>query len=178
MSAVTTIKKVRRYSSGNSSREEIQPQARPTSMNSILRIVMTAMFAASVWASDHVGIYAKVDKVVLEPANGPAQRVQVWGVFATAKPENGNDYASPQRGYLYFQLPANAEAARKEWADMQRLAGKGDVVAFSVRWNLRATVRKADQKPEDPETYSVNTGVVPMGQRADYAPVKAILAFK
>jgi hypothetical protein len=141
--------------------------------------MITAMLAtAAVYASDHVGIYAKVDKVVLEPAEGAADRIQVWGVFAIAKPENGSDYAAPQRGYLYFQLPPSAvEAARKEWADMKRVAGSGDVVAFSLRWNLKATVRKAGERPANPDTYLVNTGAVRVNGQT-YGPVKSILEFK
>ena len=33
-------------------------------------------------ASDMVGVYGVVEKVVVEPADGPAQRIQIWGAFA------------------------------------------------------------------------------------------------
>lgn len=56
---------------------------------------------------------------MLEPAADAPQRAQVWGVFATAKPDDRNDYLPPARGYLTFALAANPQAAQKEWADLQ-----------------------------------------------------------
>src|SRR5215472_4879727 len=88
------------------------------------------VFAAcipAVYASDLTGVYAKVDRVVIE--NDTAQ---VWGVFAVAKPNDRNDYLPPVRGYLYFKPGPNAGLARNEWNDLKQIAGKDEIVAFGA----------------------------------------------
>ena len=37
-------------------------------------------------ASDFTGVYAWIDKVVLEPNSDSPERIQVWGVFSPASP--------------------------------------------------------------------------------------------
>ena len=100
-----------------------------------------AVSAATVFASDPVAVYTRVDRVVLEPNAEAPQTIQIWGVFAMAKPEDRNDYLPPSRGYLYFVLPSDARAA-------------------------------------DPDRYSLNFGLSRVRGRADYAPVRALAAFK
>jgi hypothetical protein len=123
-------------------------------------------------ASDFTGVYAKIDRVVIE--NDTAQ---IWGVFALAKPENRNDYLPAARGYLYFKLGPNPEITRNEWNDLKQVAGKGDPVAFGAR-PFTARVRKADEKPANPDTYSTNTGVTRVRDRTGYSPVRSVLDFK
>jgi hypothetical protein len=135
--------------------------------------VWAAVAATS--ASDRIAIYARIDKVVLEPAADASQRVQLWGVFAVAKPNDANDYQPPARGYLYFALAANAPAAQKEWADLQSVAGTIQIVAFGSRWELKGRVRNADEKPASPDPYSVSIGVTKVRGRTDYAPIRALL---
>src|SRR5438093_473652 len=69
--------------------------------------VMIVLLAAGAvaHASDRIGVYARVDKVVLEPDAQAPQRVQVWGVFAIADSRDPNAYRPPARGYLYYTLP-------------------------------------------------------------------------
>jgi len=134
--------------------------------------VWTAVAALS--ASDRTAVYARIDKVVLEPTADAAQRVQVWGVFAMAKPNDANDYLPPARGYLYFALAANPQAAQKEWADLQSVAGTGQIVGFGSRWELKARVRTGDEKPDQADAYALGIGVTKI-RRTDYAPVKALL---
>ena len=69
--------------------------------------------AAAPSASDPVGIYAKIDRVTLEPDERAPAAIQVWGVFSMAKPKDRNDYLPPARGYLYFTLPNAAAATRR-----------------------------------------------------------------
>ena len=127
-------------------------------------------------ASDRVGVYAVIDKVVLEPNADAPERIQIFGVFALAERGDPNNYQPPQRGYLYFTAPAGKESvARNEWADLKNLAGKHQVVAFGTRWELRATVRKADDKPSSPDTYQLSTGVVKVRSDTSYAPIKSLL---
>ena len=130
--------------------------------------------AAAISGSDRTAVYARIDKVVLEPTADAPQRVQIWGVFAMAKPNDVNDYLPPARGYLYFALAANPQAAQKEWADLQSVAGTSQIVGFGSRWDLKARVRTSDEKPDKADPYALGIGVTKI-RRTDYAPVKALL---
>jgi len=117
-----------------------------------LTVLAVCVAAGAISASDRTAVYARIDKVVLEPTAESPQRAQVWGVFAMAKPNDMNDYLPPARGYLYFALATNPQAAQKEWADLQSVAGTNQVVGFGSRWELKARVRNADEKPEKAES--------------------------
>jgi len=123
-------------------------------------------------ASDFIGVYAKIVRVVIE--NDTAQ---IWGVFAAAKPNDRNDYLPPVRGYLYFKLGPNAEVTRNEWNDLKQVAGKEEIVAFSAR-PFTAVVHKSGEKPQNPDEYKMNTGVTRVRGRTDYTPVRSLLDFK
>ncbi len=111
-------------------------------------------------ASDPVGIYAVLDKVVLEPESGAPERVQLWGWFAFPKSETGFEFKAPERGYLYYTLPPGKEdVCRKEWGELKKSAGTGQCVAFSSRVEKSGHLRKADEKPANPEPYPVAYGV-------------------
>ena len=129
-------------------------------------------------ASDPTSVYARIDKVVLEPNPDSPENIQVWGIFSMAKPNDRNDYLPPSRGYLYFKLAANKEAARKEWADLKSVAGSGQIVAFGSRYDPPARLRKADERPENPDPYSTNIGLQRIRGRTDYQPVRALLDYK
>jgi hypothetical protein len=139
-----------------------------------LTVLATCVAAATISASDRTAVYARIDKVVLEPTAEAPQRVQVWGVFAMAKPNDMNDYLPPARGYLYLALAGNPQAAQKEWADLQSVAGTNQIVGFGSRWELKARVRPADEKPDKADPYAMGIGVMKI-RRTDYAPVKALL---
>jgi hypothetical protein len=135
-------------------------------------LLLFASLIPAVYASDFTGVYAKIDRVLIE--NDTAQ---IWGVFAAAKPNDRNDYLPPVRGYLYFKVGPNPEMSRNEWNDLKQVAGKDEVVAFGTR-PFTARIRKSADKPENPDTYSVNTGVNRVRGKTDYAPVRAVLDFK
>jgi hypothetical protein len=138
---------------------------------------LAIIFTAAAWqarASDPVGIYAFVDKVVLEPSEGSPERIQVWGGFALAE-GRGYEYARAQRGYMYFKAkPGEEEICRKEWNDLKSLAGTGQVVGFGTRHKPKGTIRKADAKAENPDTYPTGFGLTKMRDK-DYAPIKELL---
>lgn len=131
-----------------------------------------------VHASDPIGVYGRVEKVVMEPTDQAPQRIQVWGVFSVAVPNNRDDYQAPGRGYLYFTLPSNRQLALKEWADLKAVAGTDQIVAFGTRWEQRTRLRKPDERPDAPDPYAMNFGVRKISGRTDYTPIRALLNFK
>ena len=92
---------------------------------------------ATLSASGPVGIYGLIERVVFEPNEAAAERVQLWGAFAYA--EGGASKAGAasvaRKGFMYFRLDPSANAAqqgvvRAEWADLKSVAGKGQAVGF------------------------------------------------
>ena len=151
-------------------------------MKSILRLA--TVFAAIclslsiVHASDPIGVYALIDKVVLEPNADHPERIQISGVFAIAKLNPYDSYEDPQRGILYFQLPKDKpDLARKEWSDLKRMAGTRQVAAFGRRHQVKPRVRKPDEKPDGPDIYEVGVGVVKVRTDTAYGPIKSLLDY-
>jgi hypothetical protein len=134
--------------------------------------------AVSAHASDPMGVYARIEKVVMEPDDGTPQRIQIWGVFSIADTRNADDYLPAERGYLYFALPGGAALARREWADLKAIAGTSQIVAFGSRWESRPRLRTGAEAPGAPDVYPINVGVVRVNGRADYGPVRALITFK
>ena len=129
-------------------------------------------------ASDYTAVYARVDKVVLKPNPDSPQTIQVWGVFSMAKPNDRNDYLAAARGYLYFKLERNSEAARKEWNDLKGVAGTGQIVGFGSRHEMHPRLRKADEPPENPDPYSTNIGLQKVSGHTGYPPIRALLDYE
>jgi hypothetical protein len=122
-----------------------------------------AGWAVTLQASDPVGVYAVVEKIVLEPSDAAPQRVQIWGAFAIADSNDRDNYGPPQRGYLYYSCPQGQESAcRNEWADLKTVAGKQTGIGFGGRYKDAGRVRKADEKVASPDTYPIQMGVVRM----------------
>ncbi len=150
---------------------------RPLATGQLLLAFLVLLGAAGLpaRASDPVGIYALVDKVVLEPGEKSPERIQIWGAFAIAK-GSGDTYESAQRGYLFFKLkPGDEIVCKKEWADLKAVAGTRQCVAFGFRHADKGRVRKADEKAENPEVYPVAFGLTKV-RETDYKPVKELLA--
>ena len=140
-------------------------------------LLVLGVCATLAYASDPMAVYARVDKVVLEPNADSPLAIQIWGAFALAKPGDRNDYLAPVRGYLYFTLKDNGRAARAEWEDLKSVAGSGQVVAFGSRYELKPRVRQANEKPETPDPYVVSMGLAKAREGSDNPPVRALLAF-
>jgi hypothetical protein len=144
------------------------------------RVVLPCLFvgalcvgAASARASDPVGIYAAVERVVLAPSETAPERVQVWGVFALADRSHPDNYHEPVYGYLYYNADEKPDLARREWADLKGVAGTGQAVAFGSRYKDKGRVRKATEKPAAPDAYPVAMGVTKV-RRPDYGPVRTL----
>ena len=133
-----------------------------------LALVLAAAPAAR--ASDPVGIYAVVDKVMLSPSTGPAERIQIWGVFALAQGRGGDDYSPPMRGYMSFTLVKGKEnVCRKEWADLKKVAGSRQCVGFGARYQPKGTVRRGGDPTKGPDAYPLGVGVVKVPANNDQA---------
>src|SRR5256885_16879366 len=103
--------------------------------NLLCAAALLAGAASAAHASDPNGIYAFVDRVVLEPGDAKPERIQIWGGFALAKGRNNYDYTDAERGYLYFKVRAGEEEiCQKEWADLKAVAGTGQIVSFGSRY--------------------------------------------
>jgi hypothetical protein len=141
-------------------------------------LLSAAIFGtATANASDPVGVYAYVDKVVLEPSEGKPERIQIWGGFALAE-GRGDTYAKAKPGYMYFSIkPGEEEICRKEWNDLKTMAGKDEYVAFGARYKPRGTVRAADAKPEQPDVYATGFGLTKV-KKHDYGPIKDLVELR
>jgi|SRR5688572_19510146 len=150
---------------------------------SSLAIGAILLYPITLGASETVGIYAIVERVVLEPDPQSPQRIQLWGVFTTNR-----DLKNPKRGYMYFALPASQqETARKEWADLKAIAGQGRVVGFGVQkftfdqgkapadayYATLARVRPASETPRSPDSYPLNFGIQLVTRATIVDPLKA-----
>lgn len=126
--------------------------------------------------SDWTAVYARIDKVVLEPNATTPDRIQIWGAFALASKEDRNSYGHAVRGYLYYSLaPGKETICRKEWADFKAAAGTNDIIGFGWRNQPRARVRQAGEKPADPDVYPVANGLVKMSDRmSEYSPIREL----
>lgn len=127
----------------------------------VFLLMLIATTSIPAFASDPIGVYALIDKVVLEPNGTSPQKIQVWGVFALAKGERGDYYERAQRGYLYYTIdPTKEEVSRREWADLKAVAGTGQAIGFGARTRPTGRIRKANEKPESPDTYPIGWGLV------------------
>jgi hypothetical protein len=125
-------------------------------------------------ASDRIGIYAVVDRVVLEPNEQNPERIQVWGAFAVATRNDRDNYDAVQRGYLYFTAAGANAMTRAEWKDLKSVAGTKQIVGFSSRLGQNVRVRAASDTPATPDSYVTGVGVNLIRPNIDYAPIRAL----
>ena len=131
-----------------------------------LLTALVVFAAAPLRASDPVGCYGIIEKVVLEPNDTEPTAIQIWGVFAlSTAPFTGNTYQAVQKGYLYYTCPKGKDSTcLAEWFDMRKMAGKGEIIGFGDRYGKTTTrVRPATEKAAAPDVYPINIGLVKMG---------------
>lgn len=133
-----------------------------------------AMAIVPLRASDPVGIYCVVNRVVMSPDEQHPTTVQVWGACSTATGGPQEDgtytpgwYAAPKSGYLYYSAPKGKEdVCLREWSDLKRVAGTGDVVGFGGRRQNLGRMRLASEVPRDPDVYPIQMGVTRLNASA------------
>ncbi len=127
-------------------------------------------------ASDPVGIYAEIDRVVFEPDRTAPERVQLWGSFTQAKSPGGT-YFPPERGFLYYSLPPGGEkVARTEWNDLDSMAGTGQVVAFGSRYDPLGRIRKGCEEAKAPDVYPTNFGLTRISDPSQFLTTAELLS--
>ena len=125
-------------------------------------VALGLMLAPTLEASDPIGIYALVDRVVLEPNAEDPERIQVWGAFAFGEGHRqfGEYYHPPVRGYLYYSLKkGKEEQCRNEWKDLARVAKSRECVGFASRFEEKGRLRRPDEKPGKPDVYPLGFGM-------------------
>ena len=108
---------------------------RKLSVMTLSAVVVFLLAQLCLAKNGNIGIYGIVDKVVLEPDENAAERIQIWGLFVVPIPISSGLYKAPQRGVLYFSIPSDRkEIARKEWIELRKLAGSGQILGFTQYW--------------------------------------------
>jgi hypothetical protein len=119
-----------------------------------------------------------VDKIVVEPKDAAPERIQIWGTFIQMEPSKGN-YGPPVRGYLYYTVaPGKEEACRKEWAKLQKLVAKDQIVAWGMCGvpKVEGHVRKAAEKRGAPLVFPLcEEGFAPAEQHVDRRHLTGLL---
>ncbi len=144
-------------------------------------VLLAALSIRTVGASGYVGVYALIDKVVMEPNADNPERIQIFGVFSIATDKQV--FRPAQRGYLYFTLSANnKDVIRREWADLKAAAGTRTMIAFggsgfAGSFSTIPRLRKPDEKPGAPDPYVLGSGLSKMRSDTDYAPIKSLLEY-
>lgn len=141
----------------------------------LLPCLLALLSSAAAYASDPVGIYGIVDKVVLEPNEPSPERIKVFGTFSLAASGGYRDrYTAPQQGYLYYKLNQEKKAiCQNEWADLKAMAGTGKAVAFGNRQLPTGEVHTAQARETEPVEYPIGFGLTKVRQ-TDYPPVKKL----
>ncbi len=143
----------------------------------LVALAAITWFRAAAVASGPIGVYALIDKVVLEPNDTAPDRAQIWGTFVVADRQRGTPVFPAKRGYLYVELPGEGvwreglsrhEVTRREWNDLKAVAGTGQMVGFASSWVGNGPgaqsdpyrVRPASESPTAASPYVLNAGVV------------------
>ena len=120
-------------------------------------VTVAALFALPAPASDPIGVYAIVDRVVLEPDSITPERIQIWGAFVVQEAPSHYRLA---RGYLYYQPnPSYPRATFVEWSDLRTLAGTNRVIGFGGRYGGNGRVRSEGDRAVEPDVYPIGTGI-------------------
>jgi hypothetical protein len=167
----------------------------------VLAVLIVLAGASAAYGSGPLRIYALIERVVFEGAEGAPEAIRVYGAFAFVD-ERLSSNSSPLTGYLYFRLPPDRdphdfrllpdaqELALNEWRDLAQVAGTGEAVAFgaynysgdfdlvrtdsSPRATANLSVRPESSPPADAAYYAPGIGVVRLGEGNHGAIIEAL----
>ena len=149
----------------------------------LILCAMVVLGSVSPRASFGPGIYAILERVVFEPNDTAPERIQLWGAFIVPNSKAPFQYLPAQRGYLYFKTTAGQEGIiRNEWADLKKVAGTDQAVAFADYWKIPAEARPLEvqvHKTDDlaearsqgrrvlPDPYPLGMGIVKLNAQSN-----------
>lgn len=149
-------------------------------------VAVSVAVGSTAYAGGPPPMYVVVEKVVLEPSAGSAERITIKGSFIRQK-ERGTDYGKPVEGYVSFSLDKDrASPCRTEWRKWEKTAGTGKVVAVGMCGVagsfLTAKIHESGERAAAPDTaYTPGhfTGIDPPvgGNWSDQPPVNSLLSF-
>jgi hypothetical protein len=123
------------YITANVVWERLAKAMRTLRVVSLSAVAIFLLVQISFAKNGNIGIYGIVDKVVFEPDENAPERIQIWGLFVVPVPISSGMYRNPQRGILYFSLPPDKKKiAIKEWAELKKRAGSGQILGFTEYW--------------------------------------------
>ena len=126
----------------------------------LLAALASPLFASHARVSDPVGVYAVVDRVIVEGDTANPSAIQVWGAFAISDGTSGDGYLPAQVGYLYYAPnPTNRPATLAEWRDLRSVAGTQKAVGLGGRYFKNGRVRPASERPSAPDVYPLGIGL-------------------
>jgi len=161
----------------------------------LMAFLLLVWTAVDLFADGPVGVYSMVQKVVFEPNEQAATRIQVWGVFVWVDGglKSPGPINIPLKGYLYFKLPSGATeaaATKKQWDEIKAFAGTPQIIAFDG-WTYAGPfedlfippsnnqeeirVRKPIEAPAKPITYPIKTGLVKIASDSKHADLANLL---
>jgi hypothetical protein len=121
-------------------------------------------------ASSPFGVWAKVEKVVVEKSDGGPNRIQIHGVFMLFVSADAGtfleQYTPPAHGVMYFECPAGQTAiCEDEWADIEKsiAAGPRKCVGFGAQLTAPGTLHAPGAPLGNPDPYPIHNGVNPDG---------------
>jgi len=164
-------------------------------LRSLFVLSIAALLGSSLMADGPVGVYAMVQKVVFEPSETEPTAIQVWGVFVWVDGglKSPGPINLPQRGYMYFKLPAgptDIAAARKQWAEIRAIADTSQIIAFGD-WNYvgpfenlhvpvaggqeDVRVRRQNEMPARPISYPIRSGLVKVANDPAHESLRTLM---
>lgn len=129
-------------------------------------------------ASDPVGVYGLIDKVVLLPDEQKPTEAEIHGTFAVAR-GYGEYSMAPAVGYLWFSAGSKPEEAVRQWRELAKQVGTGMPIGFASRYGLVKSpvivTPAGAQKPAAASAYDTEFGLgLHRTEGADYGTLREL----